>query len=324
VGKVFKAMSKAENTAIKGEEPQKPETAPGSAFAPEPAKPPVAATPAAERPEAAPPEGKKEALTAGAKAVPSKVAVRDDFSSAPLTARGWDERLVAALGSASVVAEEFRRLRTSILHPANGGKPPRTILVTSAAPGEGKTFVCGGLAVAMAQGVKEHALMIDCDLRRPGLAALFGQDNDQGLADHLRDGVELGRLLHQAGLSKLYLLPAGPPPANPAELLGSEKMVAMLSETRERYPDRYLIIDSPPFQQAAETAILAQLVDGVVLVVREGKSSREDVNTLVNSVGPEKIVGVVFNAYRNSLVERRLSGSYGGGYYYSSYGSGAR
>ncbi|HET98173.1 MAG TPA: polysaccharide biosynthesis tyrosine autokinase, partial [Desulfurivibrio alkaliphilus] len=229
-----------------------------------------------------------------------------------------DQRLVAALGAASGVAEEFRRLRTRILHPAAGTRPARTILVVSAAPGEGKTFVCAGLAISLAQGVEEHALAVDCDLRHPSLAAMFGLDNDQlGLADHLRDGVDLGRLIRKSGLDKLSVIPSGAPPANPAELLGSEKLAAMIREVAARYPDRYILIDSPPLQMAAETAILAGLVDGVVLVVRAGKSRRDDVGQLVETIGPDKIIGVVFNAYRSSPLERRLSGAYGGDYYYS-------
>ena len=230
---------------------------------------------------------------------------------------------MSALGAASAVGEEFRRLRTQILHPPADVNRARSILVTSAAPGEGKTFVCAGLAITLAQGVKEHALIIDCDLRRPAMAALFGLDNDQGLADHLRHGVELGGLIRKTGLDKLSLIPAGPPPANPAELLGAEKLPAMISEVSKRYPDRFILLDSPPLLSAAETAILAKLVDGVVLVVRESRSRREDVIQLVNTIGPEKIIGVVFNAYRSNRLERGLAGSYGGSYY-STYGGEAR
>ena len=324
MGKVFKALNKAQSNVVNEVAQQEEKVGSVSAASGPELKRPVASArsqtaESTTRPVTVPRQENKGAPLPH-KTVPASFVARNE-AAAPLdnTARGWDERLVTAFGTASAVSEEFRRLRTHILHPPNGGPPPRTILVTSVLPQEGKTFVCGGLGVALAQGVKEHVLMIDCDLRRPFLATLFGQDNEQGLADHLGSGMELGGMIRKTGLGKLSLVPAGPPPTNPAELLGSEELVAMIREAKERYADRYILLDSPPLQQAAETAILARLVDGVVLVVREGRSRREAVARFVNNIGPEKIVGVVFNAYESNLLERSLYGSYGGAYHYSSY-----
>lgn len=244
-------------------------------------------------------------------------------SGAALTARSWDERLISASGSDSDVFEEFRRLRTRILYPHEGSNPPRTIMVSSVAPGEGKTFVCSGLAISLAQGVDAHALIVDCDLRRPSLAKMFGLDNEPGLTDHLRDKIGLDLLIQKTGMDKLSLIASGRPPANPAELLGSDMLSAMIREVSTRYPDRYILFDSPPLQKAAETAIIAKLVDGVVLVVREGISRREDIKLFIETIGPEKIIGVVFNGYRSNIIESRLSGAYGGAYY-SSYNSESR
>lgn len=312
MGKVFNALRKAETAAVNDAIPPTGEVAPDHASPVAPVAPEV--SPAAEL------AGTSAAVATGTKSRASRQVKK---APPPLAASGWDERLVSALGAASVVGEEFRRLRTQILHPPADVKRARTILVTSAAPGEGKTFVCAGLAITLAQGVKEHALIIDCDLRRPAMAALFGLENDRGLADHLRNGVDLGSLIRKTGLDKLSLISSGPPPANPAELLGSEKLPAMISEVSNRYPERYVLVDSPPLLSAAETAILAKLVEGVVLVVRESRSRREDVIQLVNTIGPEKIIGVVFNAYRSNRLERGLAGSYGGSYY-STYGGEAR
>ncbi|MEJ2032676.1 MAG: polysaccharide biosynthesis tyrosine autokinase [Deltaproteobacteria bacterium] len=234
----------------------------------------------------------------------------------------WHERLVAATETASLVGEEFRRLRTHILHPPNNKKPPRTILVVSAVPEEGKSLVCAGLGLALAQGVKEHALLIDCDLRRPSLAGLFGLPNDKGLSDYLQSGTDLGRLIRKTGFRKLSIIPSGRPPYNPAELLGSERLTAMIDEVANRYPDRFVVFDSPPLRNAAETAILAKQLEGIVLVVREGKSRREDVSELVETIGPEKIVGLVYNDYRMNLLENKMTGrSYYN--YYSSSSSGS-
>jgi len=229
----------------------------------------------------------------------------------------WDEKLQLACTSASIMAESFRRLRTQILHPLRG-KPARTIMVTSSVPEEGKSFVCANLGIAFAKGMEQHALLVDCDMRRPTLAKLFGIDNGRGLADHLRHHLDLGQLIHKTSLEKLGVIPSGPPPANPAELLDSLQMKAMISEVTNRYPDRYIFFDTPPIHAAAETAVLAKHVDGIVLVVRFGKSGREQIKKLVATLGKEKIIGVVFNAYEMNMLEAKfLNYSHGYDYYYS-------
>lgn len=319
MGKVFKALNKAQANVVNEVARQEEKAVSDSAASgPELKRPAASAWPQTAKSATVPWQEKKGAAPPH-KTAPASIARNEAAAPLDNVARGWDERLVAAFGAASAVSEEFRRLRTHILHPPDGASPPRTILVTSVLPQEGKTFICGGLGVALAQGVKEHVLMIDCDLRRPFLATLFGQDHEQGLADYLGSGVELGGLIRKTGLGKLSLVSSGLPPTNPAELLGSEGLAAMVREVKERYADRYILLDSPPLQQAAETAILAKLVDGVVLVVREGRSRREAVARFVNSIGPEKIIGVVFNAHESNLLERSLYGPYGSDYYYSSY-----
>jgi protein-tyrosine kinase len=225
---------------------------------------------------------------------------------------GWDARLVAAIENFPGVAESFRRLRTKILHPADGN-PARSILVTSASAAEGKSFVCANLGVIMAHGVGQHSLMVDCDLRRPSLARFFGIESDgAGLVDHLRDGTDLSSLIVKTGLDRLSLIPAGTPPENPSELLASQGMSNLIKEVVDRYNDRFIILDTPPAQAASETAVLAQHVDKVVLVVRWGGSGREQVKKLVEQLGPEKILGVVFNAFEMNILDKRLQGE---GYY---------
>jgi capsular exopolysaccharide synthesis family protein len=225
--------------------------------------------------------------------------------------RGWDERLVAAIENFPGVAESFRRLRARILHPGDGN-PARSILVTSAGPAEGKSFVCANLGVIMAHGVGQHALLVDCDLRRPGLAHFFGMEHGAGLVDHLRDGTDLSGLICRTGLDRLTLLPAGIPPENPSELLSSQSMSDLLREVIDRYQDRFVILDSPPAQAASETAVLAQHVDKVVLVVKWGSAGREQVKKLVDQIGRDKILGAVFNAFELNILDKRLQGE---GYY---------
>ena len=225
--------------------------------------------------------------------------------------QSWDERFVNAFQNYLGVAESFRRLRAKILHPADG-KKIQSILVTSAVLGEGKSFVCANLGAILAQSLERHAIVVDCDMRRPTLASLFGIDNRQGLVDHLREGVDLSLLIRKTGMERLSVIPAGIPPVNPSELLASAKMTQMVDEIVGRYPDRIVIFDSPPAQAASETAVLAQNVDKVIIVVRWGVSGRDQVKKFIETIGREKILGVVFNSFEMNILDSKFQGE---GYY---------
>ncbi|MCD6388192.1 MAG: polysaccharide biosynthesis tyrosine autokinase [Desulfobulbaceae bacterium] len=235
------------------------------------------------------------------------------------TSRDWDERLAVLTGKHPEILESFRRLRTKIVHPVKGS-PAKTILITSALPEEGKSFVCANLGCIIAQGVDQHALVVGCDLRRPVMARLFGRDNDRGLVHYLRDGTDVADLIVPTGLKRLSLLPAGPPPANPAELLSSEKMTALIDELADRYSDRFILLDTPPGQAASETAVLAQHVDGVILVVRWGRAGREMIQQFVQTLGKEKIIGVVFNAFEMTIIDSKMKQEGYYKYYSEQYG----
>jgi protein-tyrosine kinase len=242
-----------------------------------------------------------------------------DVAAEKLTRPGqWDDLLVLATSTTGPVAESIRALRTRILHPPTG-KTPRSILVTSASPGEGKSFICANLAISLAQGVDNYCLLADCDLRRPTQHTLFGLSNKAGLSDYLQHRKKLSELLVPSGIDKLSILPSGPRSINPAELLGSASMASLVDELTMRYDDRIVLLDSPPLHAASETAILAQHVEGVVLVVRYGESRREYVKSLVDAIGRDKILGVVFNAYKSNMLDSKIFGyyEYQQNYYYS-------
>lgn len=232
----------------------------------------------------------------------------------------WDERLRIAIEPSSAIAESFRKLRTKLLHPGDG-QPPRTVLITSSVPMEGKGFVTANLGTAIANSMEQSCLLVDCDLRRPTLASLFGMDNQSGISSYLKGEISnWPEIIRPTALEKLSLITSGPSPPNPAELIDSERMrhfFAALSTNA----DRLVIVDSPPFQAAAETAILAELVDKVIVVVRWGKPGREQVKNLVEAIGKEKIIGIVFNAFELNALDASLQkrGYYG---YYGYYGKG--
>lgn len=254
---------------------------------------------------------------------PADMSVRSGVAAAP-SVDGWDEKLVVFSEPSSSLAENFRLLRSQILYPPSG-KPYKKILVVSTMPGSGKTFVCANLAISIAQGLDQHALLVDCDLRRPRLSSMFNCKTARGLVNYLREGDDLGQLIVKTGMRKLSLIPSGPCPHNPAELLGSAKVQRMFAELASRYEDRFILIDTPPTQAASETAVLAQHADGVILVVRWGLGPREPVRQLLDTIGEEKIIGVVFNAYESSPLSAKVSGYDEYGQYagsYAGYGGG--
>ena len=207
-----------------------------------------------------------------------------------------DRNLVALINPNSFEAEQFKLLRTNLLFPVSG-KPPRIIMITSAVPGEGKSFVAANLAVSIAQGINEHVLLMDCDMRMPSIHRSFGFGNVQGLSDYLANGASLSSSLLKTNVEKLTILPGGKPQHNAAELLSSEKMSQLLAEVKTRYPDRYIIIDSAPPQLTAETNAIARQVDGVIFVIKFGSTRHELVEDTLKKLDKKKILGVIINKF---------------------------
>jgi exopolysaccharide/PEP-CTERM locus tyrosine autokinase len=207
---------------------------------------------------------------------------------------GIDPTLVSMLEPDSIGADRFKKIRSRILLMA-ADKQIRTIMVTSAEPCDGKSFVAANLAVTISKGIDEHVLLVDADLHAPSLHSLFGLHPRGGLRDYLEGTAPLARFLMKTPVNKLTLLPAGEPTPSASELLGAMNMKALVQELRDRYDDRYIIFDSPPGQIAAETSLLAQTMDGVILVVRCEKTPKSEISKTIESIGREKVLGVVFN-----------------------------
>lgn len=216
----------------------------------------------------------------------------------------------------SVESEQFRLLKNAIFFP-DKGKPAKTIMVTSAGLGEGKSFTASNLAVTIARSLDNYVLLIDSDLRRPSVHSVFGFENSAGLSDYLSENIPLSSLLIKTFMEKLTILPGGPPPENPSELVSSENMERLIQEVKLRYSDRYTIIDSPPPYMTSEGNALAKYADGIIVVVKDGKTSKDGLKDLIDIYGREKIIGVVRNFSK---------GKFGTGYGYKYkyfYGKGA-
>src|SRR3989440_1576182 len=211
----------------------------------------------------------------------------------------------------SALAESYRQLRTLVLLSSAGGAP-KTLLVTSSQPGEGKTTTVVNTAIILAQtGAK--VVIVDGDMRRPRLHSIFNLDNDKGLSGILASKMTEGEMLgcvQQHEESSLYLLPSGRLPPNPAELLGSDQIRSLMSVLENTFT--HVVIDSPPVASFTDGVLLSSVADGVLLVVHGGAASRHIVRRskqLLSDVGA-KIFGVVLN---NVTVSRH---DY---YYYNQY-----
>ena len=230
--------------------------------------------------------------------------------------------LVSLFQPGSLGAEQFRRLRTHVLK-LNISDPPKTIMVTSATAGEGKTFVAANLAAGIAHDLHFHALLVDCDLRNPSLSQWFGVQNGHGLSDYLVGRRQLSELLMKTEMEKLSILTGGSAQEKPAELIGSRKMEALIHELKSRYNDRYIIFDATPLLVTTEPEVLARLVDGILIVVRANVTPRETVKQAIASLDPKKILGFVLNdvEFKSSGLSSRYFGSDG---YYTKYSYGKR
>ena len=222
----------------------------------------------------------------------------------------------------SEMAESFRALRTSILL-SSSPQPPQVLLVTSAHPSEGKTFASVNLALALAQR-GGRVLLIDGDLRKPtvlkalGLGNGEGEGDGSGLSSYLtgEQGID-SALMSFTALPNLSVLPSGPIPANPAELVSSPAMVRLVGELRQRF--EHIVFDSPPLLLVTDGILLSTLADGVVLVVESGSTSRgalHRVRQILDRSGA-KTLGAVLNK-----LDDRVDGYYTSryryyGYYYS-------
>jgi capsular exopolysaccharide synthesis family protein len=183
--------------------------------------------------------------------------------------------LITFRDSRSVLAEAFRDLRTSVLLSSSAERAPKSLLVTSSHKGEGKTTTAINLAITLAQA-GEKVLLFDCDMRNPSIARALGLDNSVGISTVLSGtAVDSSPLIQYTMVPNLFLCAAGQIPPNPAELIGSVRLRHCLKAFSNTYD--HVIIDSPPLLSVTDARILATMVDGVILVIRGGDTTKEAV-----------------------------------------------
>jgi capsular exopolysaccharide synthesis family protein len=193
-------------------------------------------------------------------------------------------------------AEQYRRIAAA-LHHVQADRQIKVVMVVSAVGGDGKTLTAANLALTLSESYRRRVLLVDADLRRPCLHALFEENGLMGLTDGLRSTKEQPLPIRQVS-QWLSLLPAGRPDPDPMSALTSSRMQRVIEEARELFD--WVIIDTPPVAVLPDANLLAAMVDGAVLVIRAGSTPYPMAKRAIEAIGRERILGVVLNAAEGS------------------------
>jgi protein-tyrosine kinase len=210
--------------------------------------------------------------------------------------RSYNNYPIVAVEKGSPAAEQYKILREQV-RKLRGQAGTRIISVTSPIKRDGKSTVSANLAAALALDYGEQVLLIDCDLRNPQMHQYFGLPRNPGLTDYLTSSSN-GNVLNyvqQTSLPSLKLLPAGKSAGISSELLAMDKMRTIFAEIREKFPNHQIIVDSPPVLSTPEPLILSAQVDGIIMVIRAGKTPRDCLVEAIESLKTDKIMGIVLN-----------------------------
>jgi protein-tyrosine kinase len=204
--------------------------------------------------------------------------------------RPVNNKLLAIADKTSLPAEQYRRLAASV-HELQAERGVKTLMITSAVPQEGKTLTATNLAFTLSESYERRVLLIDADLRRPGVHQLLGIRSEIGVSEVLQD--ERRDLPVVEISSRLHVLPAGRPQANPLAGLVSDRMRTLVEDAESKYD--WVLIDTPPVGVMAEAQLLARVTHGVIFVIRAGSTSFPAIERAIEELGREAIVGTVLN-----------------------------
>lgn len=202
-------------------------------------------------------------------------------------------RLIAFF-EGNLISDQYKIIKTKILQKTRE-QGLNTILVTSAFRKEGKSVTAANIAISLAKEVAHTVLLVDADLRKPSIHQLFAIEPKMGLTDYLLNGASLPDLFINPGIDRLLFLPGRFTAESSAELISAPKMEGLVQELKERYKERYIIIDSSPLIESAEALILSNYVDGVILVVEAGKTQLPYIEKALELLKGRNIIGLVLN-----------------------------
>jgi protein-tyrosine kinase len=204
------------------------------------------------------------------------------------------ENRCVALRSEMPEVEHYRILRTQILQRTQQNEGC-TIMITSPRAGDGKTLTAINLALSFAREFKKTALLVDCDLKKQQIRHQLGINSRRGLVDYLLDDCPVSELMVWPGIEKLTIISGGRTIAESTELLGSPRMKELVAEMKTRYPNRYVFFDVPAVLDGADALAFAPLVDHILLAVRAGVTTREDIRRAASLLPQDKLLGLVLN-----------------------------
>ena len=227
----------------------------------------------------------------------------------------FDSHIVTLNESESLIAEEYRRLKSMVIRETKSNFL-NTLMVTSSIDSEGKTLTAINLAIALAQEIDHSILLVDADLRNPMINEYLGIDYRYGLSDYLTRDIDISEIMLKTGIGNLIVIPAGRGARNPVELLSSVRMHSLMNELKHRYMDRYIIIDTPPVLPFADTIAIGPGVDGVVFVVQEGRAQISSIQEALNIMKDLKLLGVVYNNVSSANLDGHYSRYYKYNYKY--------
>ena len=209
-----------------------------------------------------------------------------------------DERLMAnrlvACFDNDLISDQYKIIKTKIIEQTKAAGL-NTILVTSAFREEGKSLTAANLAISLAKEATHTVLLVDADLRRPSQHKLFDIKPAAGLSDYLLKDAALPDLLINPGIRQLLLLPGHQSVGNSSEVVGAPRMEKLVAELKVRYPERYVIFDSPPLIESADSLILSKYLDGVILVVEAGKTQIPHIKKSLELLEDRNLIGLVLN-----------------------------
>ncbi|MEW8137648.1 MAG: CpsD/CapB family tyrosine-protein kinase [Candidatus Thiodiazotropha endolucinida] len=192
------------------------------------------------------------------------------------------------------ITDQYKVLRTHVLQRLKANQW-NSLAITSPNEGCGKTLTSINFAISLAREVNHSVLLVDLDLRRPSIQHYFFQDEQPGISEYLTEDVELSEVLFNPGLDRLVILPGNKPFSNSSEMLSSPKMVQLVEDLKNRYPNRMVIFDMPPVLSCDDVIAFSPYIDAVMLVIEEGVTRKDEIKRALELLDDSNILGTVLN-----------------------------